>query len=118
MNLSDGIALVAGASGDIGRAIAFGLLEADAEVFMLGRSMTRLAEPPLPQRFREKCHFVVADLTDNDAIARVGAEIASRKRLDASTVTSLMPRFALNVRSTCSRSCKRRSPVSTKTHVS
>ena len=39
MNLKEAIALVAGASGDIGRAIAFDLLNAGAEVFSLGRSM-------------------------------------------------------------------------------
>jgi NADP-dependent 3-hydroxy acid dehydrogenase YdfG len=42
MSLNEGVALVAGASGDIGRAIAFDLLGAGAEVFMLGRSMARL----------------------------------------------------------------------------
>src|SRR6266513_5701055 len=66
MSLNEAVALVAGASGDIGRAIAFNLLSAGAEVFMLGRNMARLAQPPPPEEFREKCRFVVADLTDND----------------------------------------------------
>jgi NAD(P)-dependent dehydrogenase (short-subunit alcohol dehydrogenase family) len=88
MNLNDAVALVAGASGDIGRAISFDLLSAGAEVFMLGRGAARLAEPPPPQRFREKCHFVVADLTDSDAIARVGAKIASKNRLDVLVLSS------------------------------
>lgn len=88
MKLNDAVALVAGASGDIGRAISFDLLRVGAEVFMLGRSMARLVQPPPPENFREKCHFVVADLTDNDAIARVGAEIASRKRLDVLVLSS------------------------------
>ncbi|MDB4880751.1 MAG: hypothetical protein JWL60_2197 [Gemmatimonadetes bacterium] len=43
---------------------------------------------------------------------------AARKRADASTVTSRMPRCAAIVRSTCSRSWSRRSPVSTNTQVS
>jgi NADP-dependent 3-hydroxy acid dehydrogenase YdfG len=88
MNLNDAVGLVAGASGDIGRAIAFDLLDAGAEVFMLGRTMARLVQPPPPENYREKCHFVAADLTDNDAIARVSAEIASRSRLDVLVLSS------------------------------
>jgi NAD(P)-dependent dehydrogenase (short-subunit alcohol dehydrogenase family) len=82
MSLNDAVALVAGASGDIGRAISFDLLGAGAEVFMLGRNMARLVQPPPPENFRERCHFVVADLAENDAIAHVSAEIASKSRLD------------------------------------
>jgi NAD(P)-dependent dehydrogenase (short-subunit alcohol dehydrogenase family) len=88
MSLSETVALVAGASGDIGRAIAFYLLGAGAEVFMLGRSMARLVQPPPPETFREKCRFVVADLTDGEAIGRVGAEISSRSRLDVLVLSS------------------------------
>jgi NAD(P)-dependent dehydrogenase (short-subunit alcohol dehydrogenase family) len=88
MNLNDAVALVAGASGDIGRAIAFDLLGAGGEVFMLGRSMARLVRPSPPENLREKCHFVAADLTDNDAIARVGAKIASKSRLDVLVLSS------------------------------
>jgi NAD(P)-dependent dehydrogenase (short-subunit alcohol dehydrogenase family) len=88
MSLNEGVALVAGASGDIGRAIAFDLLGAGAEVFMLGRSMARLVQPPPAENFREKCRFVVADLTDNDAIGRVNAEISSRSRLDVLVLSS------------------------------
>jgi NAD(P)-dependent dehydrogenase (short-subunit alcohol dehydrogenase family) len=88
MSLNEAVALVAGASGDIGRAIAFDLLGAGAEVFMLGRSMARLAQPSPPANSRERCHFVVADLTDNDAIGRVYAEIASRSRLDVLVLSS------------------------------
>jgi NAD(P)-dependent dehydrogenase (short-subunit alcohol dehydrogenase family) len=88
MSLNESVALVAGASGDIGRAIAFAFLSAGGEVFMLGRSLTRLVQPPPPANFREKCRFVVADLTDNDAIARVGAEIAERSRLDVLVLSS------------------------------
>jgi NAD(P)-dependent dehydrogenase (short-subunit alcohol dehydrogenase family) len=88
MNLNDAVALVAGASGDIGRTIAFGLLGAGAEVFMLGRSMARLVRPSPPENLREKCHFVAADLTDNDAIVRVGAEIAPKSRLDVLVLSS------------------------------
>jgi NADP-dependent 3-hydroxy acid dehydrogenase YdfG len=58
---------------------------AGAEVFMLGRSMERLAEP---LRLRRKCHLVAADLTDSHAISRVGAKIASRKRMDVLVLSS------------------------------
>jgi NADP-dependent 3-hydroxy acid dehydrogenase YdfG len=51
MSLNEAVALVAGASGDTGRAIAFDLLGAGAEVFMLGRSMARLVQPPSPEIF-------------------------------------------------------------------
>jgi NAD(P)-dependent dehydrogenase (short-subunit alcohol dehydrogenase family) len=88
MSLNEAVALVAGASGDIGRAIAFDLLSAGAEVFMLGRSMARLVQPPPIEKFREKCRYVVADLTDNDGIARVTAEIAERNRLDVLVLSS------------------------------
>ena len=57
MSLHDAVALVAGASGDIGRAIAFDLLGAGAEVFMLGRGMARLAHPPPPENARAKMPF-------------------------------------------------------------
>jgi NAD(P)-dependent dehydrogenase (short-subunit alcohol dehydrogenase family) len=82
------VALVAGASGDIGRAIAVALLEAGAEVFMLGRSLARLAEPPPPENSRDKCHFLVADLTDNAALERIHAEISSKHRLDILVLSS------------------------------
>jgi len=82
MSLNEAVALVAGASGDIGRAIAFDLLGAGAEVFMLGRSMARLVQPPPPEDFRENCRLIVADLTDDDAIARVNIAMLSRSRLD------------------------------------
>lgn len=82
------VALVAGASGGIGRAVALHLLGAGIEVFMLGRSVTRLAEPVLPEDVRGRCHFVAADLTDNDAVQRVAATISSRNRLDILVVSS------------------------------
>ena len=88
MSLNDAVALVAGASGGIGRAIAFDLLGAGAEVFMLGRSMARLVEPPPPENTRAKCHFIVADLTENGAVARIAADISLRGRLDVLVLSS------------------------------
>src|SRR5205823_2626981 len=69
-------------------AIAFNLLGAGAEVFMLGRSKARLVRPPLPENFREKCRFVAADLTDGAAVERATAEISSRRRLDILVLSS------------------------------
>jgi NAD(P)-dependent dehydrogenase (short-subunit alcohol dehydrogenase family) len=88
MSLNHAVALVAGGSGDIGRTISLELLGAGAEVFMLGRSMARLVQPPPPPDFRERCHFVAADLTDSDAIASVGAQIALKARLDVLVLSS------------------------------
>jgi NAD(P)-dependent dehydrogenase (short-subunit alcohol dehydrogenase family) len=88
MSLSGTVALVAGASGGIGRAIAFDLLGAGAEVLMLGRSMTRLVQPPPPENVRERCHFVVVDLTDHGAIEHIAAEISRRGRLDVLVLSS------------------------------
>jgi NAD(P)-dependent dehydrogenase (short-subunit alcohol dehydrogenase family) len=88
MSLCGTVALVAGASGDIGRAIAFHLLRANAEVFMLGRSMARLSHPPPPESTREKCRFVVADLTDDGAAKRISSEMSARGRLDVLVLSS------------------------------
>ena len=88
MSLNDAVALVAGASGGIGRAIAFDLLGAGAEVFMLGRSMARLVQPPPPENTRAKCHFIVADLTENGAVGRIAADISLRGRLDVLVLSS------------------------------
>jgi NAD(P)-dependent dehydrogenase (short-subunit alcohol dehydrogenase family) len=88
MSLNDAVALVAGASGGIGRAIAFDLLGAGAEVFMLGRSMARLAQPPPPEDTRAKCHFIVADLTDNGAVGRIATDISPKGRLNVLVLSS------------------------------
>jgi NAD(P)-dependent dehydrogenase (short-subunit alcohol dehydrogenase family) len=88
MSLNDTVALVAGASGGIGRAIAFDLLGAGAEVFMLGRSMARLVEPPPPDKARAKCHFIMADLTENGAVGRIAEDISPRGRLDILVLSS------------------------------
>lgn len=88
MSLNNAVALVAGASGGIGRAIAFDLLGAGAEVFMLGRSMERLVQLPPPENARARCHFIAADLTDSDAVQRIAADISPRGRLDVLVLSS------------------------------
>jgi NAD(P)-dependent dehydrogenase (short-subunit alcohol dehydrogenase family) len=88
MGLRGVVALVTGASGDIGRAIAFDLLAAGAEVFMLSRSMAKLEQPLPPDRLRGRCHFLAVDLTDNDAVGRFAEEMAAKGRLDLLVLSS------------------------------
>jgi NADP-dependent 3-hydroxy acid dehydrogenase YdfG len=88
MSVNNAVALVAGASGDIGRAIVLALLGAGAEVFMLGRSMEKLVHRSLPEQFRTKRHFIVADLTDSNAVERVAADISPSGRLDILILSS------------------------------
>jgi NAD(P)-dependent dehydrogenase (short-subunit alcohol dehydrogenase family) len=88
MSLNGAVVLVAGASGGIGRAIAFGLLGAGAEVFMLGRSMAKLVQSGPPENPRAKCHFIVADLTDSGTVERVVADISAKGRLDVLVLSS------------------------------
>jgi NADP-dependent 3-hydroxy acid dehydrogenase YdfG len=45
MSMDNAIALVVGASVGIGRAISFELLQSGADVFMLGRNITKLTLP-------------------------------------------------------------------------
>jgi NAD(P)-dependent dehydrogenase (short-subunit alcohol dehydrogenase family) len=82
MDLSNTFAFVAGASGDIGRAVAFNLLDAGAEVVMLGRSMPKLVATPPPETLRHKYHYIAEDLTVDGAAERIAAEISPRRRLD------------------------------------
>jgi NAD(P)-dependent dehydrogenase (short-subunit alcohol dehydrogenase family) len=88
MSLNHIVALVAGASGDIGRAIAFDLLGAGAEVFMLGRTKERLAIPPPPERVRAKCHFIAADLTEVGGVELIASNISPRGGLDVLVLSS------------------------------
>ena len=88
MSLGGAVVLVAGASGDIGRAIAFDLLGAGAEVFMLGRNLDRLVRRVPPEEARGRCHLVVADLTDDDDLRRIGGEMTARGRLDVLVLSS------------------------------
>jgi NAD(P)-dependent dehydrogenase (short-subunit alcohol dehydrogenase family) len=88
MSLAGAVALVTGASGDIGRAIAFDLLRADAEVFMLGRDIARLSHPEPPESTRERCRFVAADLTDSAAVTRIAAQLSPRAGLDVLVLSS------------------------------
>jgi len=88
MNLNNAVALVVGASGGIGRAIAFDLLGAGAEVFMQARSVATLGRHPPPDNIRGNEHFVVADLVDTSAIEILAGKIAAKGRLDILVLSS------------------------------
>ena len=88
MNLNNAVALVVGASGGIGRAIAFDLLSAGAEVFMQGRSLAKLGQHRPPENVRGKPHFVVADLVETNAVEALAAKIAAKGRLDILILSS------------------------------
>ena len=84
----DAVALVAGASGDIGRAIAFDLLHRGSDVIMLGRSQERLAQVPPPDGRPGKCHCLTADLTRDEDIERIAASPLLAGRLDVLVLSS------------------------------
>ena len=88
MSLCGKVALVTGASGDIGRAIAFALLEAKSEVFMLARNISGVSVPPSSEGLQECCRYLAADLTDAGAVARAAEEIFQRGRLDILVLSS------------------------------
>jgi NAD(P)-dependent dehydrogenase (short-subunit alcohol dehydrogenase family) len=86
--LDNAVALVVGASGGIGRAIAFDLLAAGAEVFMQGRSMENLVQKLPPANACGQSHFVVADLTEAGAVEAIAAAVAPKGRLDVLIMSS------------------------------
>lgn len=88
MSFNKAIALVAGASGGIGRAIAFDLLCGGAEVFMLGRSLARLVQHPPPANVRSRGHFIAADLAADGGVETIAAEIVAKGRLDILIMSS------------------------------
>ena len=55
---------------------------------MLGRSLARLVQCPLPAKVCGKGHFVAADLAGNGAVDTIAAEIAAKGRLDILVMSS------------------------------
>jgi len=76
----DAVALVAGASSDIGKAITLGLVRAGAYVFALGRNNTKLTQVAADNK--ETIIPVVADLTRGADIVAVRDRLSQRGRLD------------------------------------
>jgi NADP-dependent 3-hydroxy acid dehydrogenase YdfG len=102
----DAVALVAGASSDIGKAITFGLVRAGTYVFALGRNNTKLAQ--VAAQSNDRVHPVVADLTRGTDIVAVRDRLGQRGRLDmlvlgsgiyerSSDLDGLARQFAANV---------------------
>ena len=86
MSLSGKVALVTGASRGIGRAIAVDLARAGADVALLGRDQSALAESVIAcaeARPGARAEVVVADVTDRDAVdAAVKTTIETLGRVD------------------------------------
>jgi NADP-dependent 3-hydroxy acid dehydrogenase YdfG len=76
----DAVALVAGASSDIGKAITVGLVHAGAYVFALGRNNTKLLQVAADND--ERIVPVVADLTRGTDIVAVRDRLSQHGRLD------------------------------------
>ena len=102
----DAVALVAGASSDIGKAITLGLVRAGAYVFALGRNNTKLTQVAADNN--ETIFPVVADLTRGADIVAVRDRLSQRGRLDilvlgsgiyerSSDPDTLVRQFAANV---------------------
>ncbi len=108
MDGKDAVALVAGASSDIGRAIILALVGTDFRVYALGRNSARLAE--IAAESPARITPVVADLTRGvDAVRQC---ILRQKRLDLLVLgsgiyersrdpTSLARQLAANVQGPC-----------------
>ena len=88
MSLNNAIALVAGASRGIGRAIGVELLDAGAEVFMLGRSLARLNQHRPLDSIRSRAHFVAADLAVDGGAETIAAKVMARGHLDILIMSS------------------------------
>jgi NADP-dependent 3-hydroxy acid dehydrogenase YdfG len=63
------------------------LLSAGAEVILLGRNMARL-KASVPLSGSQKGKYLVADLTDQRAVERVGSTVSTHGRLDALILSS------------------------------
>lgn len=78
--MKDQVALVIGATSDIGTAIAAALLEAGANVLLQGRNPTRL--DALGTRLRGSSERIAADLTRLEDVDRLHAIVRAHGRLD------------------------------------
>jgi NADP-dependent 3-hydroxy acid dehydrogenase YdfG len=105
--VTERVALVAGGSSDIGRAIVFGLVRHDASVFALGRDPGRLKQ--VAGEHGGRVQSIVADLTCKSNIIAVRDQVVRGGRLDilvlasgmydrSSDLDALERQFAANVR--------------------
>lgn len=76
---ADGTALVTGAAGGIGEALAYGLADRGSHLVLLDRATDRLAAVAADLRHRHpsvRVETVVADLSDHEATLALGARLA------------------------------------------
>jgi NADP-dependent 3-hydroxy acid dehydrogenase YdfG len=84
--VTERVALVAGGSSDIGRAIVLGLVQHDASVFALGRDLGRLRQ--VADQHNGGVQPVVADLTCKSNIIAVRDQVVRGGRLDILVLAS------------------------------
>jgi NAD(P)-dependent dehydrogenase (short-subunit alcohol dehydrogenase family) len=76
--LAGRIALVTGASGDLGRGVAVALARAGADVALMARNAEKLAETKtLVVNEGRRAHVVPADVTDGEAVLAAVTEVAN-----------------------------------------
>lgn len=80
--MKDATAVVTGASGDLGAAVASLLIGAGAHVILIGRNRGRLAERSRAHDGNPQCVTLAADLTEPDGIAAIDRAVAQRGKLD------------------------------------
>jgi NADP-dependent 3-hydroxy acid dehydrogenase YdfG len=81
--LNGATAVVTGASGDLGAAVASRLIDAGAHVLLVGRSLERLVASSRAHHGNPRCMALAADLTEGSGIDALQREVAQRGRLDA-----------------------------------
>lgn len=77
-----GVAVVTGASGDLGAAVASRLIASGMETLLVGRNRGRLDAAAQAHQGNPRCVPVVADLTEEDGVGRLARQVAERGRLD------------------------------------
>jgi NAD(P)-dependent dehydrogenase (short-subunit alcohol dehydrogenase family) len=79
-DLTGRVVLLTGAAGRLGSAMSQAILEAGAELVMVGRREAALAagRERLPAQLRPRCHAVACDVTQPEAPARLEGEVRAR----------------------------------------
>jgi len=84
------VTLITGATGYLGRALAWGFADAGATLFLTGRSEKALAELAAELALPENCvHTFAADLTDSTAAERlIGQVLIKTSRIDTLVINA------------------------------
>ncbi|MBC2932506.1 2-dehydro-3-deoxy-D-gluconate 5-dehydrogenase KduD [Nocardioides sp. zg-1228] len=75
-------AVVTGAGRGLGQAVAVGLAEAGADLVLLGRPGSQDATREAVEAHGREAAVLDLDVSDHDAVARVGAEVAAARQVD------------------------------------